>query len=75
MKSICHEVRRNSPSVAQRSPVASCGNDLADSGVFHLPETVGVQLTFGEGRSCPDELGGTKDAADVVGAKRGEWPG
>ena len=71
MKSICHEARRNSPSVTDRSPTSSCirtASRIASSSIarsssaeIRLRGTVGTRGM---------ELRRAEQAADVIGAKR-----
>ena len=66
MKSMCHEARRNSPSVAELQPdLLLLANDIADRLVFDRPELGGVDPSCGEGLSRLEEL-----AAAGAGCRR-----
>ena len=59
MKSMCHDVRRNSPSVAVCSPTSSCmRDDVADRVVLDGPQLVGVDLAGGALARASSSAGG-----------------
>ena len=71
MKSMCHEARRNSPSVADCRPgIALERDDLADRLVLDRAEPGGVEPAGRVLRARREQLGRAEQAADVVGAKR-----
>ena len=71
MKSMCHDVRRNSPSVAVRTPgVALERHDVADRGVLDLAQAVVVELAGPVPGAGVEEVGRPEQAPDVVGAER-----
>ena len=74
MKSMCQEVRRNSPSVAERSPTSACiAHDVADGLVLDDAQLVGgdpPSAVLGPGLQ---QVLRPQQAADVVGPER--WGG
>jgi hypothetical protein len=70
MKSMCHDVRRNSPSVAAQAEVLLQGDDVADRVVFGRAELVGVDAACAEVLPGRDQLAGAEQAADVLGPER-----
>ena len=71
MKSMCHDARRNSPSVADRMPgLALELDDLLDRLVLDLPEVDGAELAGGVVLACLQQVRWPQQAADVVGAER-----
>ena len=71
MKSMCHDARRNSPSVADCRPTSSCmrtTSRIASSSIG--AQLVGVDPPAGEVVARPQQLGRAQQAADVVGAER-----
>ena len=70
MKSMCHDWRRNSPSVADLSPTSPCIRMIvADRGVLDLRELLGRDLACGELVAGLEHLLGAQQAADVIGAE------
>ena len=71
MKSMCHDARRNSPSVADCRPTSSCScDDVADRLVLDLAQLVGVDPVVGEVLARLQQLWRAQEAADVVGSER-----
>ena len=71
MKSMCHDVRRNSPSVAARSPTRSCMATTSRIASSSAARSAGdVDLT-GRVRGAGGQQGGrAEQASDVVGTER-----
>ncbi len=72
MKSMCHDARRNSPSVADCRPTSSCmRDDVADRVVLDRAQLGGVDaVPAAKSVARLQELGRAEQAADVVGAER-----
>ncbi len=71
MKSMCHEARRNSPSVADRRPTASCIRTASRIASSSSPRSsIGSIAAGGEVLARLQELRRAEQAADVVGAER-----
>ena len=71
MKSMCHEVRRNSPSVAARSPMPFLrGHDVPDRRVLGGPQAGVVEPAGGVLGAGLQQGGRAQQAADVVGPER-----
>ena len=73
MKSMCQEVRRNSPSVADCSPTSSCIRTTSRIAVvLDRAQLLGVEV--GRRRAAVaglEQRRRAQQAADVVGAERG----
>ena len=70
MKSMCHDARRNSPSVAERSPTSRWSATTSrDRRVLDAAQLVGVDRAVGEPLPRLEQLGRAQQAADVVGAE------
>ena len=70
MKSMCHDARRNSPSVVDWRPISSCFATMRRIASSSIAQLVGVDLPGGRVVPRLQELGRTEEAADVVGAER-----
>ena len=71
MKSMCHEPRRSSPSVAACSPIASCMRTAVAHGVvLDRAQLVGLEAPVGVVGARLQERGRAQQAADVIGAER-----
>ena len=68
MKSMCHDVRRNSPSViAMQADVLLQLDGVGDGGILDGAQRVGVDAAGGELVARGEQLGRAQQAADVVG--------
>ena len=72
MKSMCHDVRRNSPSVTVRSPASLLQpDDVGDRGVLGRAELLVGDAALGVTLPGVEEHPWSQEAADVVAAERG----
>ena len=68
---MCHQERRNSPSVTALRPDLFLLLDHArDLAVLDLLELLGRDFALGALGACLVQRGGSKQAADVIGAER-----
>ena len=71
MKSMCHDARRNSPSVAVRRPASRCSAITSSTArVLELAQLGGVDRSRRRGPRGPAAGARAQQAADVVGAER-----
>ena len=71
MKSMCHDARRNSPSVAERSPTSSCLRTTSRIASSSIAAQLGrVDPAGGVVVARLQQLRRAEQAADVVGAER-----
>ncbi len=71
MKSMCHEARRNSPSVADCSPTSCCiFTTERIASILDRAQLLGATPPGGELLPGREQLGRTQQAADVIRAER-----
>ena len=72
MKSMCHDSRRNSPSVAERSPISSCLRTISAIASSSTARSSSASMTAGGVVLARlQQPLRAEQAADVVGAERG----